>query len=290
VRRDERYETDATPSRAVVERYRAGIDDDESHASLALVHYRGGRDEFDLGIEYSRSSDALDRKTGADILAQLGWSDRTFLGESVAVLLLLLDDPDDEVVSAAAVALGHREDPSAIPALLRFVAHPNAKVRLAVVHGLMRHSHPDAIRAMIQLSRDADHDVRNWATFGLGSQIEDDTPEIRHALRTNLTDPDHEIRGEAIVGLAERKDPSITDILIREWQSSDTVSALSIDAAEIASDARLLEHLERFRTDLPLDDDPSFKSALEAAIKACRGEAEPATPPYSEPAARSPQG
>jgi HEAT repeat protein len=269
VKHDDRYENDTTSSRTVAERYRSQIHDDEGDASLALVHYRGGREEFDLGIEYSSSSDPLDRVTGSDILAQLGWEDRSFLDESVAALIRLLEDADENVVTASAVALGHRRDPSAIPQLLRLADHPNADIRLGVVHGLMRHSHPDAIRAMIRLSADSDHDVRNWATFGLGSQIEDDTPEIREALRVNLADPDYEIRGEAIVGLAERKDPQVPDILIREWESSETVSRLSIDAARVTASARLIEHLERFRTELTLEDDASFKSALDDALKAC---------------------
>lgn len=209
MRHDERFENDATPSRAVVERYRSRVHDNKGDASLALVHYRGGREECDLGIEYARSSDALDRETGADILAQLGWADRSFLDESVAVLIRLLDDANEDVVAAAAVALGHRGAPSAIPSLIRLANHPKAAIRLGVVHGLTGHSHPDAIRVMIRLSSDSDRDVRNWATFGLGSQIKDDTPEIRAALRANVRDPDHEIRGEAIVGLAERNDPEV---------------------------------------------------------------------------------
>lgn len=287
MRCDERYENDTTSSRTVVTRYRASIGDDDSDSSLALVHYRGGREEFELGLEYSRSADPLDRETGADVLAQLGWSDRSFLDESVAVLIPMLDDPEDDVVFAAAVALGHRADPRAIPAVLRLAGHPNPQVRLGAVHGLTGHDDPDAIRAMVQLSHDADHDVRNWATFGIGSQIENDTPEIRDALRANLTDPDHEIRGEAIVGLAERGDPCVTDVLMREWQSSETVSVLSIEAAEIAADARLLQHLERFKTELPLDEDPSFKSTLERTIKACGGEAEPEPGTYADKPCRS---
>ncbi len=276
MRNDPRYENDVTPSRMVVERYRSKVHDDEGDASLALVHYRGGREEFELGIEYLSSSDPLDRVTGGDILAQLGWADRSFLDESVTALVRLLEDENEEVVAAAAVALGHRGQPNVIPSLLRFADHLSAVIRLGVVHGLTGHSHPDAIRAMIRLSSDINHDVRNWATFGLGSQIKDDTPEIREAFRANLGDPDHEIRGEAIVGLAERKDPEVADILILEWESSVTVSLLSIDAAGIAADARLIEHLERFRADLSLEEDASFKSALDDAIRACRGKAEQA--------------
>ncbi|MBI5091743.1 MAG: HEAT repeat domain-containing protein [Candidatus Hydrogenedentes bacterium] len=277
MRHCDRYDSDTTPSRVVAERYRAAIGEDKSKASLALIHYRGGQEEFDLGVEYAKSPDPLERVTGADILAQLGWDDRTFLDESVRALLSMLDDANDEALSAAAIALGHRGDPRSIPALVCLSEHPNADVRYGVVFGLLSHSQPDAIRAMIALARDPDLGVRNWATFGLGSQVEDDTSEIRAALRANLTDTDHEIRGEAIVGLANRKEPDIIDILIREWESSDVVSVLSLEAAETAADARLVRYLERFRTDLSLDDDSYFRSVLEDAIKACNGEPEPET-------------
>ena len=273
MRHDKRYENDLTPSQIVVERYRKCINDEESDSSLALVHYRGGQEEFDLGIKYSTSSDPLDRKTGADILAQLGWADRTFLNESVAALIPLLDDPEDDVICAAAVALGHRGDSRAIPRLAGLANHPNELVRLSVVNGLSGHEEELVVRTLIQLTYDPDRDVRNWAVFGVGSLIRADSPEIRDALRKNLSDPDHEIRGEAIVGLAERRDESIFEILVHEWESAEIVNALSLEAAEIVADSRLLEPLKQLKTELPVEDDPYFSSALEAAIKACKGEA-----------------
>ncbi len=275
MRHEERYETDATPSRTVAARYRAAIRDDESDANLALVHYRGGREELDLGLEYSTSADPLDRETGADILAQLGWGDGTFLKETVAALLPMLEDTDEKVIAAAAIALGHRAAPKAIPALLALVGHDNAELRLGLVHGLSGHGHPDAIQAMMRLSTDDDRDVRNWATFCLGSQVDVDTPELRDALRRNLSDKDHEIRGEAIVGLAERGDDRISEILIQEWESSETISVLSLEAAQTAADARLLPYLEQLATELQVEDDRYFAGVLEDAIKACRGATDP---------------
>lgn len=269
--RHELYEYDTTPSRAVVERYRATIQDDASDVSLALVHYRGGREEYNLGAEYARSSDPLDRVTGADILAQLGWAEQSFHDESLAVLLQLLDDVEESVVAAAAVALGHRGDPNAIPPLLDLAGHPNADVRFGVVLGLTGHPSAHAIGALLRLTTDADDEVRDWATFALGSQTCEDTPDIRDALRANLADPDHEIRGEALVGLAARNDPQISAILTHEWESSDSVSLLSIRAAELAADARLLDQLQCFKRELPLDDEAAFRAALDAAIDACGG-------------------
>lgn len=271
-RYDERHESDATPSREVAQRYRAAIYDEDRDVSLALLHYRGGEHEFDLGREYCLSADAGDRATGADILAQLGWSDRTFREESIEILTGLLTDSDPLVVYCAAVALGHRAAKSAIPDLLRHAEHPDPLVRYGVVFGLSGHEDDRAIGALIRLAADDDHDVRNWAVFGLGSQIETDSPEIREALRQALRDPDHEIRGEALVGLATRGDSSAVPALLKEWRE-DFISILSLEAAEECRDSRLYPSLMEF-TEIPdLDDDPSFARQLAAAIEACKPKA-----------------
>jgi HEAT repeat protein len=272
-RYDERYEGDETPSREVVARYREVVYDDDPGVSLALVHYRGGDEEFALGREYSASADPGDRATGAAILGQLGWGDRTFLSESVEILTRLLDDPDDFVVYCAAMALGHRGEASAIASLLRHAGHADPCVRYGVVHGLSGHEDPGAIAALIRLAADDDHDVRNWAVFGIGSLIDADSPEIRAALRRALADPDGEIRGEALVGLAARGDSAIVPDLIAEW-ARDEVGILSLEAAELAGDRRLFGALNQLAGELTLDDDPHFAAVFRRAIEACKPRAE----------------
>jgi HEAT repeat protein len=269
---DERYASDTTPSCDVVRKYREVIYEDDHDASLALVHYRGGEEEFMLGREYCSSEDPGDRATGADVLAQLGWADQTFRDESISILIPLLDDSDPYVVYCAAVALGHRSADSAIPALLRLIEHPDSLVRYGIVHGLSGQEDPDAIAGLIKLAADEDHDVRNWAVFGLGSQIEADSPEIREALRDALRDADHEIRGEALVGLAIRGDSAIVPELFNEWKNDD-VSLLSIEAAEESQDPRLYHRLQQFTEILTLDDDPYFADRLAKAIAACKPKA-----------------
>lgn len=272
-RHDERYEDDPTPSWEVARRYREAIFDDDHVVSLALLHYRGGAEEFRLGKDYSCSDDAGDRATGADILAQLGWSDQTFRDESIAILTALLADSDSYVIYCAAVGLGHRSAQSAIPALLKLADHPDPLVRYGAVFGLSGHEDERAINALIRLSSDEDHDVRNWAVFGLGSQIDTDSPEIRNALRHALGDPDHEIRGEALVGLAKRRDAAIIPELLNEWRDDD-VSLLSLEAAEETHDPRLYYRLRHFTEILSLDDDPYFAGRLADAIEACKPKAE----------------
>ena len=267
-RHDERHESDNSPSREIARKYRESIHEDEHDASLALIHYRGGNDEFLLGAEYASSSDPGDRATGADILAQLGWGDQTFRNESIDILTRLLEDPDVYVVYCAAVGLGHRSAHSAIPALVRHLEHPDSLVRYGVALGLLGLEDDRAIAGLIKLAADNDRDVRNWSVFGLGTQIESDSPAIRNALREALRDSDHEIRGEALVGLAKRGDPTIIQELINEWKDDD-VSSLSIEAAEETRDTRLFHRLKQFTKILTLDDDPHYASKLNAAIAAC---------------------
>lgn len=262
------YEDETRSSHEIATKYRDRIRDNDSDESLAAVHFRGGEEEFLLGKEWCASGDPDTRATGAHILAQLGWGDKHFFEESVEILIPLLDDPDPFVICCAAFALGHRNAESAIPALMKNVEHPDVDVRRGVVSGLSCLENKLAIEGLIHLATDEDHEVRNWAVFGLGSLNELDTPELREALRRNLSDPDGEIRGEALVGLARRKDTSIVPNLLEEWQG-ELIGRLSLEAAEQLGDCRLFEALKRLEADLEVDDEPHFASTLTKAIAAC---------------------
>ncbi len=155
------FEDNLTPSRSVIEHCRESVENDDEDDSVALLQYRGTRTEYELGIEYVESLDPLDRVLGVDLLGQLGWGDQTFLEESVHALIPMLKDTDERVVFSAAIALGHRSDPQAIPHLIEIAKHENSDIRYGVVLGLLRHEDPDAIQALIQLTKDADADVRN---------------------------------------------------------------------------------------------------------------------------------
>ena len=58
---DEKCEAETAASGTIVEAYRQALDsdDDDSGTSLAVVHYRGGQTEFELGCYYAAGEDAL---------------------------------------------------------------------------------------------------------------------------------------------------------------------------------------------------------------------------------------
>jgi HEAT repeat protein len=124
-------------------------------------------------------------------LGQLGCSNDVFTEERYAALegLLLAEmatTASPEVLSDVCIAFGHLVDPRAAPIALKLIGHPSAKVRLGVVAALSCHEDEAAVAGLIRLSTDDDDDVRDWATFGLGQQIDADTTAIRAALHARL--------------------------------------------------------------------------------------------------------
>src|SRR6202035_251662 len=87
-----------------------------------------------------------------------------------------------------------------------------------------------AVDVLLNLMRDDDSDVRDWATFGLGSLSDKDSPTIRNALFEALNDPDVDVRQEAQVGLAKRRDIRVLPRLFALLQQPE-VDDLTIEAA-----------------------------------------------------------
>ncbi|GMT98521.1 hypothetical protein KH5H1_26400 [Corallococcus caeni] len=247
-----------------------GEEDAGAWRAIWQLHRRGGEDVFQRAAAWLQSASPKERGRGANILAQLEFQSRS--PERVArftdaLLPVLAMEEDAAVLEAMAAALGHLGDPRAVPALLPLKDHPDPHVRFGVVMGLSQHRDAQAIQTLIQLSRDPDDVVRDWATFTLGSQAREvDTPELREALMDRLSEPHVKIRGEALLGLALRKDPRVLGPLRRALEEPE-VTTLAVEAAQALEDVSLLPMLlaqrEAFDAE---DDDPEFLPVLHEAI------------------------
>jgi HEAT repeat protein len=113
---------------------------------------------------------------------------------------------------------------------------------------------------VIALSCDEDSNVRDWATFGLGSIIDIDSTAIREALLARLKDDDDETRIEAIEGLALRGDARVVPVILREFDD-DIAPEQSFLPSE-----RLIEALQKMANDENYEGD---KSELRQAIEQC---------------------
>jgi HEAT repeat protein len=245
-------------------------DDDSCGDYVSLLHFRATREVLESAQGLGRSECSEERSLGAWILGQVGIPDRVFPDECLATLLEMLDvEHDVEVLQSICTALGFLDDPRTVERLVRLADHPVAEVRFHVAIALQGQTDELAVQALIHLSEDADGDVRDWATFALGTQLDEDTPEIREALVRRLVDSDHTARGEAMVGLARRKDERVIDALVRElaperMRMLDDRPDLPIEAATELGDPRLLPALLHLR-------EAGWENRhLEEAIECCR--------------------
>ena len=152
------------------------------------------------------------------------------------------------------------------------MSDPDADIRLAVAQALPSvfadPPPPDGVRALMRLSDDPDSQVRDWATFGLGSLLAIDSEDIRLALIRRLDDPEGDTAGEALVGLARRRDPEIV-ARVRSLLDAEEVGNLTVEAAGELADGTFVAGLERLKQSGWAEGDPRGW-LLEKALTACR--------------------
>jgi hypothetical protein len=208
-------------------------------------------DVLEVATGLLRGEDERGRTLGADILGRLVGAEP---GTRAAVLDALLEAIEIEKAAAPlasiVAALGHVGDAGTLGRIFPLAVHSNAEVRLAVAFAVATISPqplvPEARVALIRLSGDDEPEVRDWATFGLGTLSSDDGPDVRAALLARAEDAYRETRAEALFGLAVRRDPRAVPHLIRALQSP-LVGGLEVDAAAAAADPRLLPALWALR-------------------------------------------
>ncbi len=238
---------------------------DEWGRVVTALHRRPEQKVFAAAKSWCANSNPALRKLGADALAQLGYAEpRPFAIQAEPVLERLLCDPDVSVIASAVYAYGHNQIAHR-PVICELASHPSPEVREAVVFGLVGNEDQLSIQTLIQLSSDECDEVRDWATFGIGTQIDANTAEIREALAARLHDEHVDTRHEAIVGLARCRDERVVPAILQELDREDPYN-LPIEAAELFPHVEFIAPLEKLDELFSDDDDHDIRLAL----KACR--------------------
>ena len=195
---------------------------------------------------------------GIRVLDQLGSQPRKYLKKSLKLFFdMLMATKDKSIISTSLYAIGHNNDnltKAQIATICRFRNHKSKKVRQSLVFALLAVEQTNAIDTLIKLSKDKVTSVRNWATFGLGTQIDEDDPQIRKALWARTKDLDQETRFEAIVGLARRKDKKISKVIEKEISNGEFGSLL-FDAIEELESRYFLPYLKKLLKETEKEND-----------------------------------
>lgn len=211
-------------------------DDDAPWDAVHALRRIGSREVFEWAAKWCGSASPLIRARGVDVLAQLGKTadhpTNNFARESYEVVVAALQNEQDvRALNSEITALGHLENPNAVPFIVRYGSHPNEEIRYSVSFALGAFSdEPQSVETLLLLMDDADEDVRDWATFAIGTLGNCDSPEIREALVRRLSDEYGDVREEAMAGLGKRGDLRVLPALI-ETLEKPPVSDCVVEAA-----------------------------------------------------------
>ena len=247
--------------------------------AISELHQRGDDLTVALATALASSRNWRRRCLGLEIAAQLRRGRGSHgaphaLPQTQQLLLDGLNDPHHEVIRAAVGGLGHRPHPAALGSLVRLSSDRNELLRWATSVTLGSYPQPAAVEALLRLATDPDDLVRDWATFSLGTQQAADTPEIRALLWLNMQDRDECVRGEALAGLAKRRDERLIDQLL--LLLTPDCSVYELDAAETLADGRLLGALQAIAVQIPRNESNGhWFNRLQSAIAACQASPSP---------------
>ncbi|MFC3159023.1 hypothetical protein SAMN05443633_107182 [Chryseobacterium arachidis] len=130
----------------------------------------------------------------------------------------------EKLVCTALFAIGHNNkhlQVKHLKALQQFQNSKSKDIRYALTFSLLGIDHQLAIKILIKLAQDRSQKVKDWATFGLGTQIETDNEEIRNILYKNCSSKDDQNKQEAIKGLLNRKDERVKEMIMQELKNED---------------------------------------------------------------------
>jgi len=217
--------------------------------NIRELRKRPNKEVYNKAFKLANSKIEKEKIIGIYVLAQLGFNPRFQQEKTVDLYFNLLEnEKSSKVISVILSSISHNNEnlnEKQISKLIEFKTHKFINVRFQLTLALSCLENENAIKTLIELSNDRDSDTRNWATFGIGTQVENDTEEIRIALWNRVTDKDKITRLEAISGLAKRKDRKIKNILKTELENIDEDGSLILESIELFNDKDFVPLLEK---------------------------------------------
>ena len=114
-----------------------GFDDDEAWEAVQSLRRIGTQQVFDEAAKWTDSTEPLMRARGLDVIAQLGKTaarpSNSFPQASYDIVVKAVQrEREVQPLNSAISALGHLDDPRAIPLIAALHSHPSEQIRFTV--------------------------------------------------------------------------------------------------------------------------------------------------------------
>ncbi len=197
------------PTAALFARAAAEIADDDPEwhfTHLVALHRRPTREVFDTARALAADRDPARRRLGVRVLREVGHGDPAAAalrrGNAPVLLHLLAHEQDPAVLAWTVSAIGYHDIPEALPGFLRLLHHPDDDVRFRVSANLPgfvdgdtpRETDDAVITALEVLTGDEDEDVRDYAIYGLVTELTVAPERIAGTMARLLRHPDPQVR------------------------------------------------------------------------------------------------
>lgn len=247
-------------------------DDEQRWDSIFSLANNATDELFEIIIEYSLSSDSIDKILSADVLGRLGDCDLItskgcLVGEaSLDILLGMLSvEKDTKVTLSIITALQHHHHDKIIDYVVPFKNSCSENIRRAVALAIAGYMDSLAINTLLELSKDTDIQTRSWSVFAISQQTESSSTEIIECLRSACNDENDEVRAEGLYGLAIRNDSQFArlalSVLNQDWVHTLAIQAIIKRPISIVK--------ERLTELLACSNDDAMSNLLLQAISKC---------------------
>ncbi len=199
------------------------LEEDVYWANIRELRSRPSDEVYKKAVELTKAYNPSHKSIGILILAQLGFKPRFNQSKTVNLYFELLNKKQDyKVIEDILYGIGHNNSnlsTNQIDSIIKFASNEITEVRQALLSAISGINNPKAIEVLINLTNDSEDSIRDWATFGLGSQLDVSSPEILEALWQRTEDSVEEVRVEAIAGLVNRNIPEVKNVIIKILES-----------------------------------------------------------------------
>ncbi len=275
----EKYGYSAEAVRDQIQKIKAQSSDDlipvalsgglNAEAACAALQIRTTETDKDRALRLIASPVATERELGVELL--FCYDGSGFENEVISKLYELSKiETESPVLANLCWAMSNLNAPEAVAHLKHLVNHEDSNVRYALTRCFFGTVESDGIWSLVDLSRDEEYEIRDWAVAGLRCTVENllaDLDWLKEVFLERLDDEDRITRLEALTALIKlnHKSERVLGVMKAELET-DPVPPIAIDAAVSFASPLLKETLKSLRERTKSDDPyiPDIQKAMEA--------------------------